>query len=142
MPAVNQVETHPFLPQNDLLEFCRRNSIVLTGYSPLGSGDRPERMKAEADPNLFDDQAIQSLARQRDISAGQVMLAWAVNRGTVPIPKSSNAQRLKENLAAAEIEFSPEEISRVTESNVDHRYVHGRFWEMEGSPYKADEIWA
>ena len=141
-PAVNQVEAHPFFPQDELLEFCRRNDIAFTGYSPLGSGDRPDRMRADADPNLFDDEVIKSLAAERNITPGQVILAWAVNRGTVPIPKSSNESRLKENLAAAEIEFSPEEMARISEANKNYRFVHGKFWEMEGSPYLADEIWA
>jgi len=49
---------------------------------------------------------------------------------------------LKENLAAAEIEFSPEEMSRIAEANQNYRFVHGKFWEMEGGPYLAEEIWA
>ena len=141
-PAVNQVEAHPFFPQDELLNFCRSNDIAFTGYSPLGSGDRPDRMRADADPNLFEDETIKSLAAERNISPGQVILAWAVNRGTVPIPKSSNESRLKENLAAAEIEFSPEEMSRIAEANQNYRFVHGKFWEMEGGPYLAEEIWA
>ncbi len=141
-PVVNQVETHPFFPQDELLEFCRNNNIAFTGYSPLGSGDRPDKMRADADPNLFDDEVIKSLAAERNITPGQVMLAWAVNRGTAAIPKSSNESRLKENLAAAEIEFSPEEMTRIAETNKNHRFVHGKFWETEGGPYFADEIWA
>lgn len=141
-PTVNQVEAHPFLPQDELVDFCRSNDIVFTGYSPLGSGDRPDKMRDDADPNLFEDEVIKSIAAQRKITAGQVMLAWAINRGTVPIPKSSNESRLKENLAAAEIELSPEEMARISEVNKSHRFVNGKFWEMEGGPYFADEIWA
>lgn len=141
-PAVNQVETHPYFPQDELLEFCHHNDIAFTGYSPLGSGDRPHVMRVDADPNLFEDEVIKSLAAERNITPGQVMLAWAINRGTVPIPKSANEARLKENLAAAEIEFSPEEMTRLSEANKNHRFVHGKFWETEGGPYFADEIWA
>ena len=141
-PAVNQIEAHPFFPQDSLLDFCQQNGIAFTGYSPLGSGDRPDRMRADADPNLFDDETIKSLAAERNITPGQVILAWAICRGTVPIPKSTNESRLKENLAAAEIEFSDEEMKRIAEANKNYRYVHGKFWEMEGSPYFADELWA
>lgn len=141
-PAVNQVETHPYFPQDELVEFCRNNEVTFTAYSPLGSGDRPDKMRADADPNLFDDDVIKSLAAERKITPGQVMLAWAVNRGTAAIPKSSNESRLKENLASAEIEFSPEEMAQISEANKNHRFVHGKFWETEGGPYFADEIWA
>lgn len=141
-PVVNQVEAHPFFPQDELVDFCGRNGMVFTGYSPLGSGDRPDKMRADLDPNLFDDEVIKSVAAERNITPGQVMLAWAINRGTVPIPKSSNESRLKENLAAAEIELTQQEMARIADANKNFRFVNGKFWEMEGSPYFAEEIWA
>ncbi len=141
-PAVNQVEAHPFFPQDDLLKFCNDQGIVFTGYSPLGSGDRPDRMKLDTDPSLFDDPLIKSLATARQITPGQLMLAWAIARGTVPIPKSANASRLKENLAAADISLTQDELAQIASVNRNWRFVNGKFWEMEGSPYLADEIWA
>ncbi len=141
-PVVNQVEAHPFFPQDELVDFCGRNGMVFTGYSPLGSGDRPDKMRADLDPNLFDDEVIKSVAAERNITPGQVMLAWAINRGTVPIPKSSNESRLKENLAAAEIELTQQEMARIADANKNFRFVNGKFWEMEGSPYFAEELWA
>ena len=140
-PAANQVECHPFLPQNELLEFCQSNGIQMVAYSPLGSGDRPERMVEEADPSLFDVSEVNELAASKGVTAGQVLLAWAVNRGTVAIPKSSNPARQLENLNAGSIELTSEELKTIDNIATKHRYVHGRFWEMEGSPYNVVNLW-
>lgn len=140
-PAANQVECHPFFPQSELLEYCRNEGIQLVAYSPLGSGDRPVRMRGESDPNLFENAVIKNIAGQRGISPGQVMLAWSVTRGTAAIPKSSNPGRLAENLAAADIELSAEEMAAIDQIGTRHRYVHGRFWEMPGSPYTVENLW-
>lgn len=140
-PAANQVECHPFLPQAELLQFCNDNAIQFVAYSPLGSGDRPERMVEENDPNLFEDSVIVEIAKERSISTGQVLLAWAITRGSAPIPKSSNPARQAENLAAGSIELSEDEMKRIDGIPLAHRYVHGRFWEMEGSPYTVANLW-
>lgn len=140
--AANQVECHPFLPQNELLDFCQENKIQLVAYSPLGSGDRPDRMRGDADPVLFDMPAIDEIAAEHNVSKGQFLLAWAANRGTVAIPKSTNRQRLTDNLAAAEIELPEEAMFAIDAIEVAHRYVHGKFFELAGSPYKAADIWS
>lgn len=140
-PTANQVESHPFLPQTELFNFCKANSIQPVAYSPLGSGDRPERMVHDNDPSLFAIPAIQEISEARGISEGQVILAWAVNRGAVAIPKSSNSGRQAENLKAGSIGLSKEEMAAIDQIEIDHRYVHGRFWEMEGSPYTVENLW-
>lgn len=140
-PSANQVECHPFLPQQDLFNFCKNEGIQLVGYSPLGSGDRPERMRGATDPNLFEHETIKELASRRQISAGQLMLAWAVTRGSAVIPKSSNPERMAENLAAGSLQLTNEEMSAINSIETLHRYVHGRFWEMPGAPYTVANLW-
>ena len=140
-PSANQVECHPFFAQNDLLKFCQKNEIQFVAYSPLGSGDRPERMRAEEDPNLFECNEILSIAEANRISAGQVILAWAVTRGAAAIPKSANPARQAENLAAGSIELSSDEMNSIDSIATHYRYVHGRFWELEGSPYTVANLW-
>ncbi len=140
-PAANQVEAHPFLPQNELFEFCQSNGIQLVGYSPLGSGDRPERMIEADDPNLFEEPAILEIAADRKLTPGQVLLAWAVTRGAAAIPKSANPGRQIENLAAGSIELSASEMSAIHQISTHHRYVHGRFWELPGGPYTVENLW-
>lgn len=140
-PSANQVECHPYFPQNDLFEFCKQEGIQPVAYSPLGSGDRPVRMRGETDPNLFDDPTLKGIADARGISIGQVMLAWAVNRGTVAIPKSTNPSRMAENLAAGSIELTAEEMDSIDQISTIHRFVHGKFWEMPGGPYTVANLW-
>ena len=140
-PSANQVECHPFLPQTELFEFCQGEGIQLVAYSPLGSGDRPERMRGATDPNLFEQAVILDIAKRRQISTGQVMLAWAVTRGSTAIPKSSNPGRMAENLAIGSIELTSEEMAAIDSIEILHRYVHGRFWEMPGAPYTIANLW-
>ncbi len=140
-PSANQVECHPFLPQNELLDFCQSEGIQLVAYSPLGSGDRPDRMRSERDPNLFEVPEILEIAATNGLTAGQVILAWAVNRGTVAIPKSAHPLRQAENLAAGFTELTADEMNAINQITMSYRYVHGRFWEMEGGPYTVANLW-
>ena len=139
--SANQVECHPFLPQDELFKFCDSNKIQLVAYSPLGSGDRPDRMRGEADPSLFEVDVVKQLAEKHGKSVGQILLSWAANRGTVAIPKSTNRGRLTENLAAAEFAMPAEDMAAIDGNGTAHRYVHGKFFELPGSPYRAADIW-
>jgi len=81
-PEMNQVELHPYLPQPDLLDFAEAQDVPLTAYSPLGSADRPDAMKAEDEPVLLKDPTIAEIAERHDASPAQVLISWAVHRGT------------------------------------------------------------
>ena len=140
-PAAIQVESHPLFPQRELLEFCKHEGIQFVAYSPLGTGDRPERMRADDDPKLFETPEIREIANDRQLTPAQVILAWAVNRGTSAIPKSADPQRQVTNLSAGSIELSREEMTTIEGIERRHRYVHGGFWEMEGSPYTVTNLW-
>merc|ERR1719163_2102034 len=71
VPAVNQVEMHPFLQQTELVRFCHEHGIHVTAYAPLGSNDRPPRVKDETDPVLLDDPELAAIAEveERDRSS-------------------------------------------------------------------------
>lgn len=88
VPAVNQVELHPCLPQHALLAFCADRGILLTAYSPVGKHNFAH------DPNIV---AIAN-AHGPDVTSAQVLLSWGVQRGTVVVPKTLHTERLKENL--------------------------------------------
>lgn len=140
-PEVNQVEMHPFMQQKALKAYCDENSIILTAYAPLGSADRPKNRINEGEPNLFHNETIKQIAADKDISEAQVMLAWAVNYGVTVIPKSVNEGRLKENLAAADIELSADEMEALADIDLNSRYVKGDFWCLEGSDYTLENLW-
>jgi alcohol dehydrogenase (NADP+) len=136
-PEVNQVECHPFLAQKELLEVCKRHGVVLTGYCPLGSG----KEKGGAVPDIIGNEIIQKVAKNHGVSSAQVALAWAANRGTVAIPKSTNKSRQSENLAAAEISLTESEMAEINSLDSGYRYIDGTVWTGEGSPYSLEWIW-
>jgi aldehyde reductase len=104
-PAVVQVEAHPHHPQTELLEFCRQKGIVLLAFAPLGHGMRPGPL---VDPTVL------AIARQTGLTPAQVLLAWAIQRGTATITTTKNPDRARENFGIAEIpEAAVEEINRI-----------------------------
>lgn len=135
MPEMNQVELHPYLPQNDLYSYCSKEGILLTGYSPLGSGDRSEGMKADDEPSLFEDNTIKKVAERNNISKGQTLIAWAKQRGTAVIPKSTNEGRIKENLESDDIELSKEDLEDIANIGKNYRFIDGEFFVTEGNSY-------
>ncbi|KAG7449622.1 Aldo/keto reductase [Guyanagaster necrorhizus] len=100
IPATNQVECHPCLPQGDLKKYCDEKNIPLTAYSPLGQG-----------PFLLNDTTIRAIAEELHVTAAQVLLSWAVQRGTVVIPKSENEERMTANIQL--VELSDAQIDRI-----------------------------
>ena len=140
-PTMNQVEMHPLLAQDKLMRFCSKNGILLTAYSPLGSPDRLPMMKSKNEPDLLSLDTIDAIAAARDITNAQVLLAWAVNRGTAVIPKSVNPKHLQSNLEAADIELSEREMEGINELNRHYRYVTGAFFAGKKSPYTIGGIW-
>ena len=140
-PAINQVEGHPFLQQNDLLEYCQQEHIVLTAYSPLGSRDRPARLIHEDEPIPLEHPVILALAEEYGVSAAQILIAWAVCRGTAVIPKSANPKRLAENFRAGDLELACDAMDKIKALDINYRYVDGTFWAMPGSPYTVEELW-
>jgi L-glyceraldehyde reductase len=85
MQAVNQIEAHPLLPQDDLISYCRQMGIHLTAYSPLGKS------------KLIEHPVIKRIARELDFTSAQVLLAWAINLGFSVIPKSIQEERIRSN---------------------------------------------
>ena len=140
-PEMNQVELHPLLQQNELFEYCSNKGIHLTGFSPLGSGDRSDAMKQDNEPNMLQNDTITSIASKHNASPGQVLINWSANRGTAVIPKSTNEGRIKENLAAAAVNFDKEDLKDLAAMDKHYRYVTGKFFEVaeKGYPNIYDE---
>lgn len=90
IPAVNQVELHPYLPQQKLVDFCHQHNIQVTAYSPLGT---------RTNPSVLNDSVITEVAKKYNKSPAQVVLSWNVQRGVIVIPKSTHKARLLENMS-------------------------------------------
>lgn len=140
-PVVNQVECHPFLAQTDLLHFCQDHGVVLTAYSPLGSGDRAAAFKKDDEPLPLQDPRVLSVAEKHDVTAGQVLIAWAIERGTSVIPKSSNPERLRQNFAATDVKLEEEDMALIDGLDRGYRLIDGSFWCPKGSPYTLEWLW-
>ncbi|NJN61896.1 MAG: aldo/keto reductase [Coleofasciculaceae cyanobacterium RL_1_1] len=140
-PELNQIELHPHLQQAVMLDFCTAHNIHLTAYSPLGSGDRPDAFKAADEPVLLENPTITMIADRHQATPAQVLLAWAIARGTAAIPKSTNPDRLAENLAAADVRLTETDLAEIATLDRHYRYVSGSFWAMDGSPYSLETLW-
>lgn len=99
IPAVNQVEFSPFLNQQALLAFCRKNRVQVEAYAPLTSGHR-----------IYDRQ-ITAIATAHGRTNAQVLLRWALQQGLIIIPKSTHAQRIAENAHVFDFDLTPEEVT-------------------------------
>lgn len=140
-PEVNQVELHPYLQQDALRSVADDMDVVLTAYSPLGSKARPQSLKSEDEPVLLEDEMIAEIAREHDATPAQVLIAWAIQRGTVVIPKSTNPKRIEENLKGASLELSASAMERIAKLDKHRRYVDGAFWSRGGGPYTVEALW-
>jgi diketogulonate reductase-like aldo/keto reductase len=99
-PAVVQVESHPYLPEWELLDFCREHGIVLLAFAALGHG---------MDPTLLDDPVITNIAQRVHKTPAQVALAWAVQRGTAFLTTSTKPHNIQANF---DISALPEDAMR------------------------------
>lgn len=135
-PEMNQVELHPFLQQDKLLEFAKKNNIHLTAYSPLGSGDRIKEMKAEDEPSLLDDPVIKKIAEKHSASPGQILIKWSVQRGTAVIPKSTSRNHIISNFESEKINLDEQDMEEIAKMDRHFRYVNGEFFVTEKNPYE------
>ncbi|KAF9326586.1 hypothetical protein BG006_010014 [Podila minutissima] len=123
VPAANQVELHPENPQWELLEFCKAKGIHLTAYSPLGSTDSP----------LIKREEISKIAQKHNSNNANVLIAWAVQRGTSVIPKSTTESRIISNFQDIVLdEEDLKTLKAITEGKAPHRYCDPKdFWGIE-----------
>lgn len=140
-PEMNQIEMHPYLQHPQMLAFANQQGIPLTAYSPLGSKDRPDAMKADDEPILLEDPTIVEIAGRHDASPAQVLLSWALHRDTVVIPKSTTPAHIKDNLTAADLDLTDEDMEAIAALNRNRRYLQGDIWTMDGSPYTQADLW-
>jgi len=110
-PVVNQMELHPYLIQQDVIDFCKKHNIVPEAWSPLGSSKVP----------LLKDEVLIWIGGKYGKTPAQVVLRWNTQRGVVAIPKSSNIERQLENFKIFDFELTDEEIKQINDLDKNHR---------------------
>jgi D-xylose reductase len=121
-PAVLQVELHPYLTQEKLLRFCKENQIAVAGFSPLGALSYVELGVAGPEHSVLQEPVVRAAAQRHGKTPAQVVLRWAVQRGTAIVPKTVRPDRLVENLTLFDFELSAHEMAAVSALNRDRRF--------------------
>jgi alcohol dehydrogenase (NADP+) len=111
VPAVNQVELHPFMPQEELVQYCFSRGIHVTAYSPLGNAGRPDYFKWTNFKVIIDDPVVRAVASKNSCSCAQVLIRWALNRGVSAIPKSINPERLLSNFQSTCVALDAQDMA-------------------------------
>lgn len=114
----------------------------MTAYSPLGSMDRPDDFRKDNEPVPMEHPVIKKIADQHDASPAQILIACAIHRNTAVIPKSVKPGHIQSNFKAAEIVLTDDELSSIAALDRGYRFIDGKIWALEGSPYSTDWLWS
>jgi len=141
-PAVNQVELHPLLRQDGLLSACAELGTHVTAYSPLGSPDSAKMIKHDG-ASVMDHATVKRVAQEVGKSAAQVLIRWAVQRGTSVLPKSVTPARIESNLDVIRgWSLSEAQMAELSAIDPQKRMLHGQFWCNAAGPYKTiNDLW-
>ncbi|KAI4752421.1 Aldo/keto reductase [Aureobasidium sp. EXF-3400] len=126
-PAANQIENHPYLPQQEIVDYCKKKGILITAYSPLGSTGSP----------LFQEKEIQEVAKKHDVSPGTVLLSYHIARGSSVIPKSVTPSRIEENMKLIKLDSGDmKALDNIAKTHPPNRFVYPAFGVNLGFPDK------
>ncbi|ORY26041.1 putative glycerol dehydrogenase [Naematelia encephala] len=118
VPAINQVELHPYNPQHKLKEWCDKEGILLESYCPLGSTNSP----------LLSDSELAEIAKKHNVSVATVLISYQVNRGVIVLPKSVTKQRITDNLKVIALDKEDMEILNGMAANGKQQRVNTPKW--------------
>jgi diketogulonate reductase-like aldo/keto reductase len=113
VPAVNQVELHPFFTQPPLREFHAKHGITIEAWSPLGGIQRYRPADPNAVLNALEEPTVTAIAGKYGKTPAQVVLRWHIEHGVVAIPKSVKPHRIKENFGVFDFELTPDEVAAI-----------------------------
>ncbi|KAH6899807.1 NADP-dependent oxidoreductase domain-containing protein [Thelonectria olida] len=111
VPAVNQVEVHPFCQRQPLVDLCNKNGIIIEAYSPLARG------------NKLQDPTIGAIAEKYGKTPAQILLNWSASKGNIVLPKSLTAHRIQSNLQSFDFKLADEDVATI--DALEENYVTG-----------------
>lgn len=120
VPAVNQIELHPFWQRSECVDYCRSRNIAVEAWGPLTKGQRLE------------DQALVDIATACGKTTAQVLIRWSLQRGFICIPKSSNPERIAQNADVFDFELSPHQMATLDDMEEGYRTAPG--WDPTNAP--------
>lgn len=141
VPTMNQIESHPFLQQNELIEFCKSKDIQVTAYAPLGSMDRPAIIKWDNEPILIEHPVILDIAEKHKTTPAGVLISWAIWRGTCVIPKSTSEKRIDENINSTKVILDKSDFAEIAKLDLGFRFYTGVRVLWENTSYNTDYLW-
>lgn len=121
-PAMLQIEAHPFLTQERLLRLARGYGLTVTAFSPLGAASYLELGMSDVAESVLEHPVVKAASARVGRSAAQVVLRWALQRGTAIIPKTSRPERLVENLSLFDFSLTEEEMLNLGKLNRNRRF--------------------
>ncbi|KAI5635059.1 aldo/keto reductase family domain-containing protein [Phthorimaea operculella] len=144
-PAALEVEVNLNLAQNKLIDFCKKNDIAVIAYSPFGGLFSKGTV---APPPRADDPVLKTMAEKYGKTTPQIALRYLVQKGVVPIPKSTRKEKIEENIDVFDFELTAEEMETLGKFNKDYRTVWPTFWQdhpyfpFEKTDKPADNLFA
>jgi len=128
-PAVNQIESHPYLSQNGLIKYCKMRGIIVEAYSALGTSAFAEKHK---DVQILRNPTLEKIAKMHHRSAAQVALKWNLSRAdnVVVIAKSDNTERVSENHSLLDFTLSLKEMEQINRLNRNYRILKPETWSV------------
>lgn len=135
-PAVNQVEMNPSWQQGKLREFCKQKGIHVSAWSPLGG-----YKLSWGSPTVMENPILHEIAETRKKSVAQIALRWIYQQGAIPIVKSFNKERMKQNIEIFDWELNQEELDRINQIH-QSRFQKAEMFVSDNGPYKTlEELW-
>jgi len=136
-PAVNQCELHPVWRQSELLATCTELGVHMTAYSPLGTPDFLASVGRTTAATVINQPAVLEIAAETGKSPAQVVIRWAVQRGTSVIPKSATPERIISNLDVFTWSLTADQLARLSAIEPQSRLIDGTFFVSPNGPYKT-----